>query len=190
MNARLASDDIGYDPWFNRLTSWWLSTGPRWPWSWLDGQEWYLRRLLPACGRGPLRLVLRRQPPRFRRPGRAGGHGLARPSLYGQGTRALTPRTRLYGLTADEWMHLAAEGEDSEVGPCCGNIAELRECLNAMATCQGDGEDWIMRKPVLDAYEAASEDGEHGLSDRSTFRLLHRVLDGIREAGQCPQEGQ
>jgi hypothetical protein len=93
------------------------------------------------------------------------------------------PKARLYGLTADEWMHLAAEGQDSEVGPCCGDIGELREYLNAMATCQGAGEDWVMRQPVLDAYEAASADGEHGLSDRSTFPLLHRVLDGIKAAG-------
>ena len=93
------------------------------------------------------------------------------------------PRRWLYGLTADEWLHLAAEGHDSEVAPCCGDIGDLRDNLNALATCQGEGEDWLMRAPVLTVYEAAAE--EHGLSDRAAFPLLHRVLDGIREVGDA-----
>lgn len=96
------------------------------------------------------------------------------------------PRKRLYGLTADEWLHLAADGQDSEVAPCCGNISELREYLNALATCQGEGESGIMLRAVLESYEAAASDHDT-LADETAFPLLHRVLAGIR-AEQAAQE--
>ena len=89
------------------------------------------------------------------------------------------PRKWLYGLTADEWLHLAAEGQDSEVPPCCGNIGELREYLNALATCQGEGESGIMLRAVLESYEAAADDHDT-LADAEAFPLLHRVLAGVR----------
>ena len=93
---------------------------------------------------------------------------------------AASARTWLYGLTADEWLHLAAEGQDSEVPPCCGDISQLREYLNALVTCQGEGEAWILGKPVLDAYAIAL--GSHDeLANEQAFPLLHRVLAGVRK---------
>jgi glutathione S-transferase len=98
-----------------------------------------------------------------------------------------TPRLWLYGLTADEWLHLAAEGQDSEVAPCCGNISDLREHLNALATCQGAGESGIMLKAVLESYEMAA--GSHDeIADAAAFPLLHRVLAGIRAEQARMQE--
>jgi hypothetical protein len=92
---------------------------------------------------------------------------------------AAEPRRWLYGLTADEWFHLAAEGQDSEVAPCCGDIGEFREWLNALATCQGKGEAYILLGTVLEAYESAAADHDT-LRDATVFPLLHRVLGGIR----------
>lgn len=83
---------------------------------------------------------------------------------------------RLYGLTADEWLHLACEGENSEVAPCCGDIGELREWLQALTASQDAG---LLAKPVLDAYEVALV-GHDMLASPDTFPLLHRVLAGIR----------
>ncbi len=85
-----------------------------------------------------------------------------------------------YGLTADEWLHLAGEGHNSEVAPCCGDIDGLREWLNALATCQGKGESALLWRPVLGAYDAAAGDHD-AVTDAKTFPLLHRVLAGIRE---------
>jgi hypothetical protein len=91
----------------------------------------------------------------------------------------MSERKWLYGLTADEWLHLAAEGENSEVAPCCADISNFREWLNALVTCQGEGQAWIMKKPVLEMYEIAL--GSHDtLADEKTFPLLHRVLDGLK----------
>lgn len=96
-------------------------------------------------------------------------------------------RKWLYGLTADEWLHLAAEGQDSEVSPCCGNIGGLREYLNALATYQGEGESSIMLTAVLESYEAAVSDHE-AIADATAFPLLHRVLAGVRAEQVAQQE--
>jgi hypothetical protein len=90
------------------------------------------------------------------------------------------PRTWKYGLTADEWLHLAAEGADSEVAPCCGDIGQLREILNCMVTeqAEGGGYPWLV-KPFLDAYGAALASHDT-LADRNSFPLLHRVLEGMQ----------
>jgi hypothetical protein len=88
-------------------------------------------------------------------------------------------RTWLYGLTADEWLHLAAEGPDSEVAPCCGDIGQLREVLSVLAICQGAGESPLVRRQVLDDYKTALESHD-ALASAETFPLLHRVLAGIR----------
>lgn len=94
---------------------------------------------------------------------------------------AAGPRRWMFGLTADEWLHLAGEGHQSEVAPCCGDIGSLREWLNGLATAQGDGEATLYRTPLLDAYEAAL--GSHdALASRDSFPLLHRVLDAARKA--------
>jgi hypothetical protein len=93
---------------------------------------------------------------------------------------ATGPRKWMYGLTADEWLHLAAEGQASEVAPCCGDIDGLRGWLNALATCQDGGLSYLLLQPTLDAYEVAAENHET-LRDPGTFPLLHRVLDGIRD---------
>lgn len=105
-------------------------------------------------------------------------------------TRQLTevvPRKWLYGLTADEWLHLAAEDAYSEVGPCCGNLGLLRELLNDLATFQAP-DNWGWRLAIgRRVLQAAEMDGdEHGLQDRVAFPLLHRVLDGIREEQASP----
>lgn len=93
-----------------------------------------------------------------------------------------------YGLTADEWLHLAAEGEDSEVPPCCGNISNVRELLNALAVSQAayDDVDWMrmsLGRELLELLgDTFPEDGYgHDLNHRDTFPLLHRVLEGVRE---------
>lgn len=91
------------------------------------------------------------------------------------------PRTWLYGLTADEWLHLAAEGQDSEVAPCCGDIAVLREYLKDLAVTQ-DGSHQIFVRYLLPSYaHALAAHGE--LADKGTFPLLHRVLAGIAADG-------
>ena len=91
------------------------------------------------------------------------------------------PRTWKYGLTAEEWLHLAAEGPDSEVAPCCGDIGQLRDVLNMLATdqAQGGGIPWLA-KLLCDAYEAA-RNSHDTLADSARFPLLHRVFAGIRD---------
>lgn len=97
------------------------------------------------------------------------------------------PRAWLYGLTADEWLHLAARGEDSEVAPCCGNLSEARELLNQLATLQAPDDTGWQLAVGRRLLEALSADGAgHGLDDRGQFPLLHRVLDGIREQQANP----
>jgi hypothetical protein len=90
----------------------------------------------------------------------------------------MSDRTWLFGLTADEWFHLACEGQDSEVAPCCGNISNLREYLQALATCQGEGEAPLMFASVLEAWEIALASHDT-LAEPETFPLLHRVLTAI-----------
>ena len=89
-------------------------------------------------------------------------------------------RTWRYGLTADEWLHLAAEGPDSEVQPCCGDIGQLRDVLNMLATDQEQtgGIPWLTR-PFHEAYQAALS-GHDTLDDPVRFPLLHRVIAGIK----------
>lgn len=89
--------------------------------------------------------------------------------------------TWLYGLTADEWFHLASEGEDSEVQPCCGNLGSIRDHLRELMAFQsGDDAGWqlaIGRRLLL---EVEADGSGHGLDNRGQYPLLHKVLDGIR----------
>jgi hypothetical protein len=91
------------------------------------------------------------------------------------------PRAWLYGLTADEWLHVASEGDESEVQPCCGNLGQLRDLLRSLATFQSpDDTGWQLSigQHILENLEG---DGDgHNLGSREQFPLLHRVLDGIR----------
>lgn len=94
-------------------------------------------------------------------------------------------RTWLYGLTADEWFHLASEGEHSEVAPCCGNIGAIRDILRELLVFQDPDEvGWRIGtgRELLRLMEGDAD--EHGLQDRKAFPLLHKVLDGVR----CEQE--
>ena len=86
---------------------------------------------------------------------------------------------RLYGLSATEWLHLASEGPDSEVAPCCGDIGQLREYLQVLTTSQGPGESALLARGLLAAYETALASHDT-LNDEKTFPLLHRVLAGAR----------
>lgn len=90
-----------------------------------------------------------------------------------------------YGLTADEWLTLASVGQDSEVGPCCAAIADLRSALQVLTTTQ-DGPTFIAAE-VTDAYTAAVG-GHDTLAEPATFPLLHRVLAGIaaEQRAQAP----
>jgi hypothetical protein len=98
------------------------------------------------------------------------------------------PRTWKYGLTADEWLHLAAEGPDSEVQPCCGDIGQLRDVLNAMVTEQGEGGYPWLAGPFLEAYGAALNSHDT-LADRAKFPLLHRVLEGTTAEAAAHEAG-
>lgn len=89
-------------------------------------------------------------------------------------------RVWLYNLTADEWMHLANEGEDSEVAPCCGNIGQIRELLQALSACQAESDTGLRQmlgKPLLEML-AADGDG-HNLNDHRMFPLLHKAITGL-----------
>ena len=90
-------------------------------------------------------------------------------------------RTYRFGLTADEWIAVAGAGEDSEVGPCCANLSELREHLNALVTLQGDTDGFtvgLIGNGVARAYAWCADD--HDLTP-DQFPLLHRVLAGLRD---------
>jgi hypothetical protein len=90
--------------------------------------------------------------------------------------------TWTYGLTGDEWLHLASEGEESEVQPCCGNISQMRELLMAITTCQASYDRWMRASLGKQLFEALEADGDgHNLQDEKTFPILHRVLAGLRE---------
>lgn len=91
------------------------------------------------------------------------------------------PRTWLFGLTADEWLHLAAEGEESEVAPCCGNLGTLRDDLKFLATCQSAGDAGWHRSTGRHILLAVDNDGDnHSLADPEQYPLLARVCAGIR----------
>jgi hypothetical protein len=97
-----------------------------------------------------------------------------------QAVRGYLPRPRLYGLTAEDWLHLASEGEASEVAPCCASIGAIRDLLNALATEQdpeSPGLRWSLGTRLLEAVEA--DGSQHELDDERDFPLLHRVLSGV-----------
>jgi hypothetical protein len=91
-------------------------------------------------------------------------------------------REWLFGLTADQWFHLASEGPDSEVQPCCGTIGELRDLLREILPFQAEHE-WMFRadqcRRIVQIVEEDDPD-DHGLNSKTTFPLLHKVIDGIR----------
>jgi hypothetical protein len=104
-------------------------------------------------------------------------------------------RTWLYGLTADEWFHLASEGADSEVAPCCDDIGELRDLLRELMTFQAWDErsfrrvigDRIMTVVGAEIMAIGDPgDGGHDLAERTMYPLLNRVLDGIQAEQQAP----
>jgi hypothetical protein len=91
------------------------------------------------------------------------------------------PRLWLYGLTADEWLHLACEGHDSEIANCCGNIEQIQDTLRAIMTMQ-PLEYRSMRVSLgkmLREYLGEDGSGGHGLDDPAGFPLLHRLLAGL-----------
>jgi hypothetical protein len=101
----------------------------------------------------------------------------------------MVDRTWAYGMTADEWLHLASEGEDSEVAPCCGNISQIREILQAITTCQAEWDAWLrisLGKQLRESLEA--DDMGHNLDSRESFPLLYRVLDGTAEEEKLEHE--
>jgi hypothetical protein len=100
-----------------------------------------------------------------------------------EGAERLTlRRTHLYGLTADEWFHLASEGGDSEIAPCCGSIGQLRDLLRELMTFQSPddiGFRWALGQETLLVIQG---DGDgHELGNTKQFPLLHRALEGISE---------
>lgn len=100
--------------------------------------------------------------------------------IAGEAVSRLAP-PRLYGLTATEWLHLAGEGDGSEVQPCCGNLSEVRELLNALATLQSPDDTGMQLAIGRHLLEVLGADGDgHGLDDEAAFPLLHRVLAGVR----------
>lgn len=94
------------------------------------------------------------------------------------------PRLWLYGLTADEWLHLSCEGHASEVANCCGSIESVQDALGAVMSLQPP-EYRSMRvmlyRQLREELDADAEDGDagHGLSSPGAFPLLHRVLAGL-----------
>jgi hypothetical protein len=89
--------------------------------------------------------------------------------------------TRLYGLTADEWFHVASDGPDSEVPPCCGNIGAIRDAIRDLLPYLEDGELYLRRAPGLELLKLLDGDGDqHDLRDRETFPLLNTIADGLR----------
>lgn len=97
----------------------------------------------------------------------------------------MSARTWLFGLTADEWFHLACEGQESEVPPCCGNIGVIRETLWLLLPYQNPDEAGMAAFWGKDLLRAVEEDGdEHDLQNAEQFPLLHRVMAGIREQAE------
>jgi hypothetical protein len=92
----------------------------------------------------------------------------------------MSDKTWLYGLTADEWLHLASEGGDSEVQPCCGNTGLVRDILNSLATMQGPEDMYTQKFLGRELLSALEADGDgHGLQDPQLHPLLHRVIAGV-----------
>jgi hypothetical protein len=92
-------------------------------------------------------------------------------------------------------LHIASEGEDSEVPPCCGNLGILRDLLRAVTTnqeprvqknelCWPDYTEIQLVEYFDDLVQPSKDDGaapdNHGLEDPKAYPLLHRVVDGIR----------
>ncbi len=99
----------------------------------------------------------------------------------------MSERQWLYGLTADEWLHLAGEGEGSEVTPCCANVSDIRSMLNALAVLQSPDDTGMQLSAGRRLLGLLEGDGDgHDLADRGQFPLLHRVLDGIRAQQVSP----
>lgn len=95
------------------------------------------------------------------------------------------PRAWLFGLSADEWLHLASEGEKSEVAPCCGSIGMLRDNLRLFTWFQDVGDAGWQKMLGEDVLVAVEADGDaHGLKNRDKYPLLNRVLDGIRKQAE------
>lgn len=96
-------------------------------------------------------------------------------------------RTWQYGLTADEWFHVACEGETSEIPPCCGNIGDIRDIIRYLMVFQAL-EDFGWRKSIgMHLLEKIEADGNnHGFDDPGQFPLLHKILEGIREEINLP----
>jgi hypothetical protein len=86
-----------------------------------------------------------------------------------------------YGLTADEWFHIACEGDRSEVQPCCGNLGDIRDLIRMIMQFQAP-EEWGWRKSIGKALTIAVESDQdgHGLSDREMYPLFNRMLDGVK----------
>jgi hypothetical protein len=91
-------------------------------------------------------------------------------------------RRWLYGLTADEWLHLASESDASEVAPCCGNLGTLRDLLRELLAFQSPDDIGWRRSLGRRIAKVVEADGSgHNLDDVTLFPLLHRVLVGIRQ---------
>jgi hypothetical protein len=93
----------------------------------------------------------------------------------------VSARTWAYGLTADEWFHLASDGQDSEIGPCCGNIGAIRDALRELLPFQSPDDSGCRRLLGQELLQYVEADGdEHGLGNAEGVPLLNRVLAGVR----------
>lgn len=100
----------------------------------------------------------------------------------------MTERRWQYGLTADEWFHVACEGENSEIAPCCGNIGTIRDIIRDLTMFQAPEEfGWrkSLGKLLLELIEADGNDN-HGLDDPVQFPLLHKIIEGILQEANLP----
>jgi hypothetical protein len=87
-----------------------------------------------------------------------------------------------YDLTADEWFHIACEGDKSEVQPCCGNLGDIRDLIRMVMQFQAP-EEFGWRKSIgtqLLEVLAGDEDG-HELSNREQYPLFNKMIDGIKK---------
>lgn len=98
----------------------------------------------------------------------------------------------LYGLTADEWLHLACEGHDSEIADCCGNIEQIQDSLRAVMSFQPPEYRSMRVMLYRRLRNELDADGEgHGLDSPAGFPLLHRVLAGLEaEKGAEHEENE